>query len=553
MSVRRVDHDERMRVPRPIPFARTTALCAALFLFWAVGPWALLAAVSLAVPRVRRWLRPTKRVLGLWVVGLASATAVVVLLPDGYLPIPPGAGALVTPSYIGHPAKAEPIDLTLPQNPRLASNGSSAMHNDGWSSDAYAGPGPLGRDPDVDSAWYGIKECATLAFNSVGDMVALCGNLRGAIMHVIDAATMRPEASLTLPARGDGHGKKPWENLCGGSYFYLDDDDNAVVETTDARIVTVSTHDDDGDPALAITASYDLGDQVDDDDCLIALMPDWLSDRTWWVTQDGVVGTVGPDSPAKRLDLGEEIANSFSVGEDGGAYVVTVDALYKLKAAADGTPRVIWRRTYDRGSEQKPGQLSQGSGTTPTVMPNGLVAITDNADPRMHVQFYRTDDGALVCEEPVFGDDASASDNSLVSVGTGMIVENNHGYGSPLRTILGRSTTGGFARVEIDYDPISRSGTCSTAWTNDVDGPSSVAKVSLATGLLYAYTKRSSWLGVNAWYLTAMSARTGRTAFAVRTGIGTLFNNHYSAVTLGPDGSAYAATLAGMVRVRDTG
>ena len=28
-------------------------------------------------------------------------------------------------------------------------------------------------------------------------------------------------------------------------------------------------------------------------------------------------------------------------------------------------------------------------------------------------------------------------------------------------------------------------------------------------------------------------------------------NNHYAAVTLGPDGSAYIATLAGMVRVKD--
>jgi hypothetical protein len=37
----------------------------------------------------------------------------------------------------------------------------------------------------------------------------------------------------------------------------------------------------------------------------------------------------------------------------------------------------------------------------------------------------------------------------------------------------------------------------------------------------------------------------------VRTGTGTLFNNHYAAVTLGPDGSAYVATLGGMVRIRD--
>jgi hypothetical protein len=78
-----------------------------------------------------------------------------------------------------------------------------------------------------------------------------------------------------------------------------------------------------------------------------------------------------------------------------------------------------------------------------------------------------------------------------------------------------------------------------------------VAKASLATGLVYAYTMRPSWWGVTAWYLTAIDARTGRTAFSVRTGTGTLFNNHYSAVTLAPDGSAYVATLGGMVRVRD--
>ena len=50
-----------------------------------------------------------------------------------------------------------------------------------------------------------------------------------------------------------------------------------------------------------------------------------------------------------------------------------------------------------------------------------------------------------------------------------------------------------------------------------------------------------------------LDVRTGRTAFSVRTGLGTLMNNHYSAVTLAPDGSAYVATLGGMVRVQDCG
>ncbi len=536
------------------PLARTVALLAVLLLVWAVGPIALLLALaSLAVPWVRRFLRPTKKVVAGWVVAVAVLAAVVALIPDGYLPIPPGAGVLVTPSYTGSPATAEPIELAMPQHPGLAGNGESAMHNDGWSSDSYAGPGPLGDDPDVSTAWFGIKECATLAFDRQGRIIALCGNLRGAIMHVLDPETMRPLATLELPERGDGRGKKPWENLCGGSYFYLDDQDRAIVATTDERVAVVTTSDEDGDPDLELTESYDVGDLVPEDDCLIALMPDWGTDRTWWVTEDGRVGTAGPDVEPQVLDLDEEIANSFSVGEDGGAYVVTTEAFYKLRADGDGKPEQDWHTTYDRGNRKKPGQISQGSGTTPTLMPEGLVAITDNADPRMHVQFYRQDDGGLVCEEPVFGDEASATDNSLISVGDGVIVENNYDYGSPLRTALGFATTGGFARVDVDYDAETGEGTCETVWENDITAPSCVAKVSLETGLVYAYTKRRSILGVNAWYLTAMNARTGRHEFSVRTGIGSMFNNHYAAVTLGPDGSAYVATLAGMVRVKDGG
>jgi outer membrane protein assembly factor BamB len=211
---------------------------------------------------------------------------------------------------------------------------------------------------------------------------------------------------------------------------------------------------------------------------------------------------------------------------------------------------VVWQTAYDHGSEKKPGQLSAGSGTTPTVLPSGLVAITDNADPQMHVQFYDVVDGGLVCEAAVFGQGESASDNSLVAVGdASVVVENNYGYEAPWTTMVGHATPGGLARV--DADPTT--GECTVGWQSDVVAPTSVAKVSLATGLVYAYTTRPSWWGVSAWYLTAIDARTGETAWSVRTGTGTLYNNHYSAVTLGPDGSAYVATLGGMVRVTDRG
>ena len=74
--------------------------------------------------------------------------------------------------------------------------------------------------------------------------------------------------------------------------------------------------------------------------------------------------------------------------EQGAVYIVTTRALYRFEAAADGTPRTVWREAYRNTGTLKPGQASAGSGTTPTVMSGGRIAITDNADP-MNVVVYR--------------------------------------------------------------------------------------------------------------------------------------------------------------------
>ena len=85
--------------------------------------------------------------------------------------------------------------------------------------------------------------------------------------------------------------------------------------------------------------------------------------------------------------LGEEIENSFAVGEDG-VYIVSDKRMYRFKANSNGIPRVIWKKRYPNSGIVKPSQVNAGSGTTPTIMDNGLVAITDNADP-MNVVVYR--------------------------------------------------------------------------------------------------------------------------------------------------------------------
>ncbi|EON22389.1 MULTISPECIES: hypothetical protein [Nocardioides] len=516
----------------------------------AVGPWVLVAAVAaLAVPRIRWWVQDRIWIswqrAGAGVAVLAVVVGLVVLVPDGWLPVPQAPGLMMTPSYVGRPALERPVPIAaIPQNPHLARNGASSMHNDAAASDTYAWAGPSGLEPEVDTSWFGLEECATLAFDNQDRLVALCGDLAGPTLHVVDPESMDKLATKALPDRAESD-QRPWEDLCGGAYFYLDNADRAVVATTDRRILAIRTSDADGEPDLTTDQAWDLGKAVPQDDCLIAVLPDWAG-RIWFETQDGLVGTVAPGSGEVRtLDIGEEIANSFAIDETGGTYVVTTHALYRLSAGPGGVPVVDWRAEYDRGSEQKTGQLSRGSGTTPTIIDGGIIAITDNAEPRMRVAFYERSSGREICTQPVFEDDESATDNSLVSVGDGVIVENNHGYGSPVSTLLGRGTSPGLARVDV------AGGACKLAWTSDEVAPSSVAKVSAANGLAYAYTKKPNWWGVSAWYLTALDVTTGRTVFSVRAGTGVLMNNHYAAMTIAPDGAAWIATLAGLVRVRD--
>jgi hypothetical protein len=83
-------------------------------------------------------------------------------------------------------------------------------------------------------------------------------------------------------------------------------------------------------------------------------------------------------------------------------------------------------------------------------------------------------------------------------------VENNYGYKpAVLSTTAGNTTEPGLAAIETED--------CSLRWSNDeIHIPSLVSKATTVGGLVLTYTKPSSALGVDAWYFTAVDARTGR-------------------------------------------
>ena len=450
--------------------------------------------------------------------------------------------------YDGAPATPNPVAAPLPpRHPHMAPNERSNLHVDAYQTDTNVLTGPLGRSPSTISTFYSAV-CGSVTFDSRGRIVTVCVGLGGPTLKLLDPVTLAEIATFSLPGRQPGPpGGNVFQDFAGGGYFYLDDKDRAIIPTTTRHLMVVKSN----ESSFTLEQDIDLTGSVPQGDKIISALPDW-NGLVWFASIDGVVGTV--DLASGRIqsyDTTEHNGNSFAVDDDGAVYIVTNAALYRFEAAADGRPQVVWREAYDNIGQQKPGQAQAGSGTTPTVMDGGLVAITDNADP-MNVVVYqrgRTARGErVVCKQPVFATGAGSTDNSLIAAGRAIVVENNFGYTGPTSTEDERTTSPGVERVDLDVDGRG----CRRVWRSEETSPSLVPKLSLGNGLVYVYTNPPNQPnGGDGWYLTALDFRTGKTVFRRLTGEGLGFNNNYAPVTIGPDGTAYVGTLGGLVAVRD--
>ncbi|MEO5876768.1 MAG: hypothetical protein ABIS86_14705 [Streptosporangiaceae bacterium] len=500
---------------------------------------------------------------------LAAATAPAVAAQAG--PIPDGPGKNRVPAFLGGPVKARPIvGRPVPANPFMAAPGYAAMHADSYASDTYPFAGPLGRRPQVRTeakagGFPGLCSTVTWA-RSTGLIVAQCVQGSTFKLRLIDPRTLRDLATYELPPRPSTVTAvttldldKVLTDTSGGAYYYLDAQDRAVLADSAFHVRRFAHVKTAKGWKFKVTDDWNLTKYVPHNcptwtdprpqgacDPITGVGPDWQG-RIWWITKNARIGTINPRTGAVGMIRvrGESIQNSFAASQDG-VSIVTDHALYQLRTTGNGTPKVIWRRTYDRGTKRKVGQIDQGSGTTPTFLERKYVGITDNADQRINVLVHRVSDGKLICRVPVFGKGASASDNSLIGYGRSLVVENNSGYRNFVALQPGASVVGGMTRIDVT------SHGCRKAWTSKERSPSTVAKVSVPAGLVYAYTKEPRTDGVDAWYLTAIDFHTGRTAFKVLTGTGKYFDNNWAPVTVGPDGTAYVGVVGGLVAVHDS-
>jgi hypothetical protein len=499
---------------------------------------------------------------------LAGPSAAVTIPP---LPVPPIPAAPIPslptqPSYIGSAARANPISgiPATPRNRFMARNGRSEIHNDAWQTDTYTWPGPLGRSPTVSSTLL-TRDCGSIAFDARGRLISTCVGATGPELYLFDPNTLATLATFMLPPRQSLPSGSIFQDFGAGGYFYLDNRDRVVSATTTRHIFVIA----ETANGFAKVADYDLSGVLSTSEEITSALPD-SNGLLWFVAKtDGVVGTLNFATRAVRtMKVGHgsvgEIENSFATGAGGGVYIASDRKMYRFEAGKNGAPKITWQATYPNSFEHKPGQVDDGTGTTPTIMPGGYVSITDNADP-MDVVVYRTAvhptgrvrrHGRLrpvglprrVCTVPVFKRGASDTENSLLAAGRSMIVENNYGYSGPTAVENGGMTAPGFARVDINTDGNG----CRLVWTNySVAGPTVVPKLSTGAGLIYTYTKGQG--SSDPWYWTALEFRTGRVDYRQLAGTGLGYNNNYAGIALSRSGVEYLGTLGGLISTRDGG
>ena len=397
-----------------------------------------------------------------------------------------------------------PVSYNAQQNPYLGINSLATMHGDAQSSDAtpFAGPG----DPGVGGTWKVTftnhwAACPTILAGQDGYIQALMTQFLGS-----DAKVRKPKLAIIEPASGAQLGAMeiPTGALLGGVYAYLDADSNLVmVDGTNA--LTWISHSQDG-MKVWVSRRIDLTDamKLEPKDHVVGIVPDWHG-RIWVASERGVVGLIDPKRNVVRLTKlqqyspTERIDNSISACPQG-VSIITSYGIYMLGAdASTSKPRIIWSHSYDRGTKQKPGQLSHGSGATATFFgPNGsdYVMLSDNADRQEKLIVYRSADGSAVGEGLLFTPGASGTENSMIGVQNSIVGACTFGYPyaqyPDTKPAYRAQVAPGMERWDVNDDASG----ITLKWRNNGIYSAAVPRLSTADNLIYTCERPRGPAGV---------------------------------------------------------
>ena len=460
--------------------------------------------------------------------------------------------------------------------PGLAPQSKASIHGDGYQSDVHPFAAPIGESLTIRSRKAGgllPRQCSTMTFRRDGLMVAMCGGVSGFRMVLIDPDSlralawhdlaMRPSAFQALIKRDVSIN---FEDSSGGAYFVLDDQDRVIVGDPNQQIKRLIAEKQGRAWHFRVEKLWNMKPHVPSDclhydnwfpsgecDAITTVVPG-PQGLYWWTTRYGRLGTLDPRSgkvAALQLE-GEEIQNALAV-DTSAVYVLSDHAQYAFRTGEDQKPEQIWRHEYDRGTSRKKGAINQGSGTTPTLLGADYLTIADNADGRINLLVLRR--GKLaegqerqICTVPLFKNGKSTAENSMIGWERSIIIENNHGYTNGLEHRDWRAIAAGVSRIDVRED---ESG-CDEIWTSDLVVPSVVPKLSLKTGIAYFYSFDLDSEGVPDWLIVGLDFKSGAVVQKIPTGKGFDWNNNWSSLAIGSDGSLYAGTIRGLLQVRQS-
>lgn len=415
-----------------------------------------------------------------------------------------------------------------------ADTGNRLMHRDYNSSDTlpWSGPGAQGKQK------WSIPggACSTVFQASDKAILALCTQYVGFDNGITPAApsvvwfdgdTAKVVDKLELPKSG----------LLGGVYGFLDEQDRVVLMLGN-QITRIGR----ADGKLAIVDRKEL-DGVPTDATSAGLTPD-PSGNIWFATKSSLIGSLTPDGTVRTLQLPEreKITNGLTSRPDG-VSVITSEALYEV---AGPDPMVTWSYKYNSGSARKPGQLSKGSGTTPTFFgpSNNYVGIVDNADNSPNFIVLNAADGREVCKLPAFTVGGPGTENSVMAWGNSVWIPSTYGFNYPPMAVDGPSKpliapfTGGLTRIDVTDQG------CQRVWENNTRF-STLPVLTRGDGKIWALSSNPDSLSVD---LIGVDAATGREEVRRPAGLLPADEPLQLTGTVTPDGSLWQATATRMLK-----
>ena len=223
--------------------------------------------------------------------------------------------------------------------------------------------------------------------------------------------------------------------------------------------------------------------------------------------------------------------------------------------------RKNWSTSYQNSGFLKVGQTNIGSGTTPTLFQGkdgtDLVAITDNAYPKLHVVICNRATGKIIDEVPVFSSMRGCAEASVIGVNGHVVVENNFGHTVGLLNSQYVPNEPGLAMIKVKSGKECES---KVVWQNDgyPSGFLAMSQLARESGIIFAHL--CNWNVADSatkgglYSIAAIDSWDGRIIWNIPLGQGVDYCHDYGGIYFNRTGtgtSIYMGTMGYFVSIQD--